>query len=73
MLVAQCRAGKGGTWSGTSQNLRAHWTGVCCYDDGSDGAKALVSLGAVPVGTGDLSDLPGLFKREKTLFDLEDC
>lgn len=73
VLVAQCRDGKGGTWSGTSQNLRAHWTGVCCYDDGSDGAKALVSLGAVPVGTGDLSDLPGLFKREKTLFDLEDC
>ena len=45
----------------------------CCCEDGSDGAEAVVSVGAVPVGTGDLSDLPGLFKREKTLFDLEDC
>ena len=73
VLVAQCRAGKGGTWSGTSQNLRGNWTGVCCYDDGSEGAKALVDLGARPVGMEDLSDLPGLLKREKTLFEFEDC
>lgn len=69
VLVAQCRDGRGGTWSGTSQNLAAHWTKVCCFQDGSPGIQALISLGAEPVTPSDLDDLSLLFAREHTLFD----
>lgn len=69
VLVAQCREGQGGTWSGTSQNLAAGWTKVCCFQDGSEGARALISLGASPVCGSELSDLAALLKGERTLFD----
>ena len=69
VLVAQCRDGRGGTWNGTSQNLSAGWTKVCCFQDGSDGARALISLGAEPVSFPDLGNLPALFAGEQTLYD----
>lgn len=49
-LVAQCHNGTGGTWDGTTENLRRGWSPVFVYDDGSDGARALIARGAVPVG-----------------------
>lgn len=50
-LVAQCRAGAGGTWDGTTENLRHGWSPVFVSDDGSEGAQALIARGAVPVRT----------------------
>ena len=50
-LVAQCRAGAGGTWDGTTENLRRGWSPVFVSDDGSEGAQALIARGAVPVRT----------------------
>lgn len=69
VLVAQCRDGRGGTWNGTSQNLAAGWTMVCCYQDHSDGAGALIALGAEPVDASALVDFAALFAKERTLFD----
>jgi len=48
-LVAQCPAASGGTWSGTSENLKRRLSDVYVLNDGSDGANALVALGAIPV------------------------
>lgn len=73
VLVAQCSDGRGGTWKGTSQNLSAGWTKVCCFDDGSKGIRALLSMGAEPVCLRELEDLQFLFKKEYTLFDSGDC
>ena len=50
-LVAQCRAGAGGTWDGTTENLRRGWSPVFVNADGSEGAEALAARGAVPVRT----------------------
>ena len=50
-LVAQCRAGTGGTWDGTTENLRRGWSPVFVNADGSEGAQALIARGAVPVRT----------------------
>ena len=50
-LVAQCRAGAGGTWDGTTENLRRGWSPVFVSDDGSEGTQALIARGAVPVRT----------------------
>ena len=48
-LVAQCRAGTGGTWDGATENLRRGWSPLFVSDDGSEGAQALIARGAVPV------------------------
>ena len=50
-LVAQCRAGAGGTWDGTTENLKRGWSPVFVNADGSGGAEALIARGAVPVRT----------------------
>ncbi|MBQ7565845.1 MAG: DNA-processing protein DprA [Oscillospiraceae bacterium] len=49
-FVAQCANGVGGTWHGSAENLRARLSPLFVYDDGSDGAQALLDLGATPVG-----------------------
>lgn len=49
VLVAQVRRGIGGTWSGTTENLRCGWSPVFVCDDGSDGAQALAEKGAQPI------------------------
>lgn len=59
-LVAQCRLDKGGTWSGTLNNLRGAWSPVCCYRDGSDAAAALQGLGADLIDFPELTDLSRL-------------
>lgn len=45
-FVAQCAETAGGTWSGTSENLRRGYSRVYAWDDGSRGVKALQELGA---------------------------
>ena len=69
VLVAQANLQRGGTWDGTSKNLRFGWNRVCCFDDGSDAAKVLGQMGATLIGMEDLSNLTALIKTEKSLFD----
>lgn len=64
-LVAQCRLDKGGTWSGTLNNLRGAWSPVCCFSDGSDAAAALQGLGANLIDIPDLADLSSLVWGEQ--------
>lgn len=48
-FVAQTGFGSGGTWSGTLDNLRRGYSPVFVFDDGSEGAAALIARGAEPV------------------------
>ena len=48
-LVAQTGYGKGGTWSGSLDNLQHEYSPLFVFDDGSDGAEALCARGASPV------------------------
>lgn len=56
-LVAQCTAGSGGTWDGTTRNLRNNWSPVFCFDDGSDASVQLQQRGATLIKTEQLSDI----------------
>ena len=67
-LVAQCTLGQGGTWDGSTQNLRHSWGPLCCFDDGSDAAKALQDRGARLIRTEDLLDLKDLSTPEPSFF-----
>ncbi len=49
VLVAQTGLKTGGTWAGSADNLRHGYSPVFVYDDGSESAKALASMGAEPV------------------------
>lgn len=55
-LVSQVRLGHGGSWDGTSQNLKHGWTPVYGFRDGSDGMRALESMGAELIGMEALAD-----------------
>lgn len=69
-LVAQCRSGMGGTWSGTAQNLRRRWSRVAVLEDGSAAARQLRDLGAQSISVDDLADLTALSSAGQTgLFD----
>lgn len=57
-LVAQCGAGKGGTWDGTVKNLRNNWSPVFCFNDGSSASLELQSMGATLIAQDQLSNLP---------------
>ena len=48
-LVAQTGFGKGGTWSGSLDNLHHEYSPLFVFDDGSEGARALCARGATPV------------------------
>ncbi len=69
VLVAQAALQKGGTWDGTSKNLRFGWSPVCCFEDGSDSALVLCQMGAQPVTFEDLEDLSRLCRKQNTFFD----
>ena len=66
-FVAQCGAGKGGTWRGTSDNLRRGWSPVFVHDDGSEGARMLADLGAQPVR--EVTSVEALRPRTLTEWD----
>lgn len=68
-FVAQCSFEKGGTWTGTTQNLQHNWSQVFCYQDGSDGIRGLINRGGFPVQCGDLDDFSALQKIRVTFFD----
>lgn len=69
VLVAQASLQKGGTWDGTSKNLRFGWNRVCCFDDGSDAVQVLEQMGAEKIGMDALTDFAALAKENESLFD----
>ena len=48
-LVAQTGCGKGGTWSGSLDNLQHEYSPLFVLDDGTEGARALCMRGATAV------------------------
>lgn len=68
-LVAQCTLNKGGTWSGTVQNLRCGWNNVCCYDDASEAAEELSRRGARCISLSELNDLRKLGEKPLNFLD----
>ena len=68
-LVAQCALDIGGTWDGTTKNLRYSWSPVCCFSDGSAAAKELECRGAQLIGISQLSQLSDLMENEQNFID----
>lgn len=67
VFVAQCDT-HGGTWSGTSANLKHGWSPVYFYQEGSSAAGMLTALGATAVGFAELEDIVELFAGQTSLF-----
>jgi len=49
VYVAQCSLYRGGTWDGTTRNLREKWSPVRCCRDGSEAMAVLEKMGATLV------------------------
>lgn len=49
VFVAGSGFKKGGTWSGTETNLKKGYSKVYVFNDGSQGCRGLIALGALPV------------------------
>jgi predicted Rossmann fold nucleotide-binding protein DprA/Smf involved in DNA uptake len=60
VFVAQCTYGKGGTWDGTSNNLRRGFSQVFCLRDGSRAALELEQMGAACITTEALEDISAI-------------
>ena len=67
-FVAQCTLEMGGTWSGTVHNLKAGWSPVFCFRDGSDASVQLEQMGAEPVNLHDLKVLSNLNEKNLNFF-----
>lgn len=68
-FVAQSSLKMGGTWDGTIKNLRAGWSDVYCFNDGSEAMTILEQMGANRIGINDLVSFYDLEKMEENLFD----
>ena len=66
-LVAQCSLETGGTWDGTTKNLRHGWTPVFCHNDGSEASAQLELLGAELIDPDQLSDLSSLPRKNSLI------
>lgn len=67
-IAAQCSFRKGGTWDGSTANLRYGYTPLCCFRDGSQASQELAQMGARLIGFDELSDLSAL-SRTGSLFE----
>lgn len=67
-FVAQCPSCSGGTWSGTSENLKRGLSDVYVLNDGTDGANALIARGAAPVED-RLPPISDLLSYQLSIFD----
>ena len=65
-FVAQCTLEKGGTWHGSTQNLRKQWSPLFCFSDGSPAAAELERMGAVLTGLEPLTDFHNFADRQLT-------
>ena len=68
-FVAQTGCGSGGTWDGTVKNLRAGWSSVYGFRDGSEGMERLIAMGAFPVDPASLTSFYDLPVEMENLFD----
>lgn len=68
VFVAQSNLEKGGTWDGTTKNLRFGWSPVACFRDGSEASLQLEQMGAYLIDRKDLKDFTALPERELTFF-----
>ena len=59
-FVAQADYHRGGTWDGTNQNLRSHWSPVYCFEDGSKACDALQQSGALGISFDELHHISQL-------------
>ena len=70
-FVSQCTENSGGTWDGTVKNLRAGWSSVYCFRDGSIASRRLEDLGAALIEKKQLTEFTQLqefqIKMEETL------
>ena len=70
-FVPQCTDGSGGTWDGTVKNVRAGWSSVYCFRDGSIASQHLKDLGATLIDAQQLTKFTQLqefqIKMEETL------
>ncbi len=64
-IAAQCSLKTGGTWDGSVKNLRAGWSPLCVFDDGTEAAALLTEMGASPIGFDHLQDLGNLPKADQ--------
>lgn len=67
-FVAQSELGKGGTWDGTTKNLRFGWSPVLCFRDGSESAARLEQMGAYLIGLEELGDFGILQEQQELTF-----
>ena len=68
-LVAQCSLETGGTWSGTTRNLKQGWSMVACFRDGSEASRALENRGAYLIDREDLNRLTDFRDPQLTIFE----
>ncbi len=68
-FVAQCTLERGGTWDGSTQNLRHQWSPLYVFWDGSAGAKALEQMGAFSIRDGEIGDFSELPKGQLSLYE----
>ena len=68
-FVAQCALKKGGTWDGTTKNLRFDWSPVYCYNDESAAVEELTQRGAMRINMEGLLAIGKLPVCEQSLFD----
>lgn len=68
-FVAQSDLRMGGTWDGSTKNLRYGWSDVYCFGDGSAAAAELEQMGAQLIGAEALEDIGALEGLTPTLFD----
>ena len=69
-VTAQCRAGVGGSWSGSVNNLHHGYSPLFCFADGSQGAAMLADRGAQLITLEQLADLNALRSDSPNFFDL---
>ena len=69
-FVSQCTEGSGGTWDGTVKNLKAGWSSVYCFRDGSMASQRLGDFGAELIEKHHLAEITKLqefqIKMEET-------
>lgn len=69
-FVAQCTLGRGGTWDGSTQNLRRNWSPLYCFSDGSATSAELEQMGARLIGVDELLNFKALSDIQTDLFSL---
>jgi predicted Rossmann fold nucleotide-binding protein DprA/Smf involved in DNA uptake len=67
-FVAQATLGRGGTWDGTLRNLKAGWSQVFCFQDGSRASQELQQMGAAGISIEELNNFSLLSTDENSFF-----